>query len=496
MSWKRSRRRPGDAILVSRRCSAAADSVLQSLSVSQVTGRGPRSLRRLPRGIQSRLEVETRGLSVQCLDLEDRWCAGDLAGCRTIVGRLSRELVEAVSPEQQERNRDAIVLCHADALFVRLLSASLDDVPRPRAPSSSAFPLALLSTSTGSHRRERPSYGHRSIDTHSGPGSSATVAANAAKLALPQRSTPGLAGASQGISWPSRQPAAARASGQESVGLAASTSGWGAQRTASESGGPRTGRPKERRENQSTVLTPQGSKGSSLAPGSAPELARDVTMGQGPGGGVVGFLLERGRDVDGSQGNVQLAGTDWTIRISEPREATEGHAGRVAGQGSREERLLGRIHMECLAALRELCYSSTAFADSLACQRMLLVRLFLFMEHPPTFDLGQCPSLISALPLLLPSLCLYSTPEGHLHHPRHLPRANAWGAVGDCGKDSVRPGRLCLLCPCMERAPSLDPLSERGLSVCLCALASACSGFGMVQRWDSQRRFWHRRSRR
>jgi len=120
-----------------------------------------------PRGVQSRLEVDTRGLFQKCIDLEHRWHAGDLAGCRAIVGGLAREVAEAVSPEQQERNRDAVVLCQADSLLVRLLSASLQDVPRPRASSSAPSPSAEQPRGIGAYAREDTSRGHCSVGTSS-----------------------------------------------------------------------------------------------------------------------------------------------------------------------------------------------------------------------------------------------------------------------------------------------------------------------------------------
>lgn len=72
--------------MVRRGCHGSAGSALQRLQMSEVTGKAPRSVRALPRGLQSRVEVDTRGLSAKCVELEDRWRAGDLAGCKAIVG--------------------------------------------------------------------------------------------------------------------------------------------------------------------------------------------------------------------------------------------------------------------------------------------------------------------------------------------------------------------------------------------------------------------------
>lgn len=313
-------------------------------------------------------------------------------------GGLSRELAEAVSPEQQERNRDAFVLCRADAIFVRLLSATLPDVPRPRAPapSISHVPTTRPLQSTASQTRERAGRGrgHLSqpiVSTLSWQGHASAALDGGANVALQRQSGQTHSfGTSTGISWPSRYSTEACASGQEAPQAAPSALECGFRSRGSSAGRPRDARPDESTAQQSMALSGQ----TSGAEGRASELVRDVTVGlrrDVTASLVAGLLLEGGREVHGLPGRVELSGSGWALRISEARDRAGARGGPAAGRGLREERLLWRIHEECLAALRELCYSSPTVASSLACHRGLLLQLFHFMEHAPTFDLGGCP---------------------------------------------------------------------------------------------------------
>jgi len=99
--------------------------------------------------------------------------------------------------------------------------------------------------------------------------------------------------------------------------------------------------------------SPQASRGLPLAPGAALALGREITMGLGARGLC---WEESGKCLGASRGRGEVTGTDWTVRISsnESRGDRRRQGGAAAGAGrqSREERLLWRIHTECLGGFK------------------------------------------------------------------------------------------------------------------------------------------------
>ncbi|GJP71781.1 hypothetical protein CLOP_g2573 [Closterium sp. NIES-67] len=97
-------------------------SVFATIAYGQISGRGIKSIRRLPKPLYQRLYALSHGMAGLCKDLESHFLSNDLEGCRTVIGRIFRNIGESPGNSQQN-SRDSFVLCGGDTLFIRILSS-------------------------------------------------------------------------------------------------------------------------------------------------------------------------------------------------------------------------------------------------------------------------------------------------------------------------------------------------------------------------------------
>lgn len=125
-----------------------------------------------------------------------------------------------------------------------------------------------------------------------------------------------------------------------------------------------------------------------------------------PSGGALGALGAFGGVSRTEARNARAQQGAGAVRPIAERLRGMDLAARGQGQapGAREERILWQMRADCLAALRELCFSSPIFSESLSGHRNLLIRLFTLMEHPATFDYGERGSPAHSSPVSSPPL--------------------------------------------------------------------------------------------
>ncbi|GBG69909.1 hypothetical protein CBR_g4736 [Chara braunii] len=260
--------------------------VLSSFFSSQITGRGCKSLRNLPRDVYRRLQSGSNGMAALCIDLETHLSSNDVESCRTVLRTISRQINELTSIHHQA-NRESFVLFGGDALLLRVLNSP---------------------------------FANNAVGGRSKIGVGAQLASQSTRV--------GLAGI-----------------------LATSSSTTSGAATVGGGGG-----------------------------GGA---------GGGGAGGVVGTL-----PAGGGRRRPRLIDSDrmWTAAARLQRAGNEngGNDERGNQREREEEEVLPApvwfLRNECLAILRDLCFTSPYFPESLAQHRDFLRRLFILMGNKETFD--------------------------------------------------------------------------------------------------------------
>ncbi|CAI5469549.1 unnamed protein product [Closterium sp. Yama58-4] len=96
--------------------------IFASVAYGQISGRSIMSIRRLPKPLYQRLYALSHGMAGLCKDVESHFLANDLEACRSVIGRIFRNIGESSSGNQQS-SRDWFVYCGGDTLFIRILSS-------------------------------------------------------------------------------------------------------------------------------------------------------------------------------------------------------------------------------------------------------------------------------------------------------------------------------------------------------------------------------------
>lgn len=95
-------------------------SVLRTLIGGQITGKGCKSIRQLPKAVYCRLQSKSHNMAPLCMDLENGLVANHVESCQRVLSNLAHSICEWSSPPQ-ELNREAFVLFGGDMLLLRAL---------------------------------------------------------------------------------------------------------------------------------------------------------------------------------------------------------------------------------------------------------------------------------------------------------------------------------------------------------------------------------------
>ncbi|CAI5504161.1 unnamed protein product [Closterium sp. Naga37s-1] len=146
--------------------------VFASVAYGQISGRSIKSIRRLPKPLYQRLYALSHGMAGLCKDVESHFLANDLEACRSVIGRIFRNIGESSSSNQQS-SRDWFVYCGGDTLFIRILSSPFANSRETgREGSSTALTAGAAAGSDGGGRVGGGSRNRRGIfRTESAEGS-------------------------------------------------------------------------------------------------------------------------------------------------------------------------------------------------------------------------------------------------------------------------------------------------------------------------------------
>ena len=94
--------------------------IVKVLIRAQITGRGCKSLRKLPAAIYGRLQNTTRDIAPLCIELESAMVAFDVDSCQEALSKVAQSLCEW-NNNYCQLNREAFVLFGGDILLLRAL---------------------------------------------------------------------------------------------------------------------------------------------------------------------------------------------------------------------------------------------------------------------------------------------------------------------------------------------------------------------------------------
>eukprot|EP00898_Chlorokybus_atmophyticus_P003986 jgi/Chlat1/4589/Chrsp290S04333 len=100
-----------------------SSSVLSAVLSAQVSGRGCRSLRALPRATYARLNKEYHGMAALVSELEETFLLNDLSTCKAVLSNVSRKTCELTNVRHAS-NREAFVLFGGPELLLRIVRSS------------------------------------------------------------------------------------------------------------------------------------------------------------------------------------------------------------------------------------------------------------------------------------------------------------------------------------------------------------------------------------
>lgn len=103
-----------------KRSSTGVTSVVKALMESQVTGKGLKSIRQLPRGGYCRFQTSSKNMAPLCMDLENGLVSNHVEACQRVLSNLLYSICEWNNPHYQQ-NREAFVLFGGDVLLLRAL---------------------------------------------------------------------------------------------------------------------------------------------------------------------------------------------------------------------------------------------------------------------------------------------------------------------------------------------------------------------------------------
>ncbi|XP_024378941.1 uncharacterized protein [Physcomitrium patens] len=103
-----------------KRSSTGVTSVVKALMESQVTGKGLKSIRQLPRVVYCRFQTSSKNMAPLCMDLENGLVSNHVEACQRVLSNLLYSICEWNNPHYQQ-NREAFVLFGGDVLLLRAL---------------------------------------------------------------------------------------------------------------------------------------------------------------------------------------------------------------------------------------------------------------------------------------------------------------------------------------------------------------------------------------